>query len=148
MADIRHRVGIAAPQEQVYEALATVDGLSSWWTSETEGDSSAGGTLQFFFGRSEPGAVMEVDKESASDRIGWECVTGPEDWVGTKLNFDLSSSDGETILLFTHADWREPSEFMAHCSTKWGYFLLGLKASLEGGQATPYPGDLKISNWG
>ena len=37
---------------------------------------------------------------------------------------------------------------MFHCSTKWAYFLLGLKASLEGGKATPFPGDLQISSWG
>ena len=47
-----------------------------------------------------------------------------------------------------HADWREPAEFMHHCSTKWAYFLLGLKAGLEGGSATPYPGDMAISTWG
>jgi len=28
MADIRHRVGIAAPPEKVYEKLATIEGLS------------------------------------------------------------------------------------------------------------------------
>ena len=55
---------------------------------------------------------------------------------------------GETVLLFTHADWREPVEFMHHCSTKWAYFLLGLKAGLEGGPATPYPQDMAISSWG
>ncbi len=37
---------------------------------------------------------------------------------------------------------------MAHCSTKWGYFLLGLKNGLEGGKATRYPEDMKISSWG
>jgi hypothetical protein len=51
------------------------------------------------------------------------------------------------VLRFTQT-WREPVEFMGHCSTKWGYFLLGLKSSLEGGEGTPYPGDLQISSWG
>ena len=37
---------------------------------------------------------------------------------------------------------------MHHCSTKWAYFLLGLKSGLEGGAATPYPGDMAISTWG
>ena len=39
------------------------------------------------------------------------------------------------MLLFTNADWREPVEFMHHCSTKWGYHLLGLK----GGKGHPIP---------
>jgi uncharacterized protein YndB with AHSA1/START domain len=148
MADIRHRVGIAASQEQVYEVLSTVDGLSGWWTNGVKGDSTAGGKLEFYFGRPEPSAVMEVSGTSPAEHVGWECVAGPEDWVGTKIAFDLTFSEGETILNFSHADWREPGEFMAHCSTKWGYFLLSLKASFEGGQATPYPDDLAISSWG
>jgi hypothetical protein len=42
----------------------------------------------------------------------------------------------------------EITEFMHHCSTKWGYHLLGLKAGLEGGQATPFPDDIHLSaNW-
>lgn len=52
------------------------------------------------------------------------------------------------MLLFTHGDWREPVEFMHHCSTKWAYHLLGLKGWLEGGEATPYPADKRISSWG
>ena len=36
---------------------------------------------------------------------------------------------------------------MAHCSTKWGYFLLEMKAGLEGGKAHAFPDDLKISSW-
>ena len=49
------------------------------------------------------------------------------------------------MLLFTNADWREPVEFMHHCSTKWGYLLVGLKAGLEGGEATPFPDDIALS---
>ena len=32
------------------------------------------------------------------------------------------------MLLFTNADWREPAEFIHHCSTKWGYHLPGMSA--------------------
>jgi uncharacterized protein YndB with AHSA1/START domain len=148
MADIRHRVGMAAPAEQVYGALATVEGLSRWWTRDTAGDPAVGGKLEFFFGQPEPAAVMEVAELVPGRRVAWRCVQGPDEWVDTTLTFDLSGSDGETVVLFSHADWREPVEFMHHCSTKWAYFLLGLKAGLEGGSATPYPEDMAISRWG
>ena len=52
------------------------------------------------------------------------------------------------MLRFAQAGWREPVEFMAHCSTKWAYFLLGLKDGFEGGKATPFPDDEHISSWG
>ena len=38
MPDILHKVGIrSSSMNDVYQALTTVDGLSRWWTSTTEG---------------------------------------------------------------------------------------------------------------
>jgi hypothetical protein len=91
---------------------------------------------------------MEVTELVPGQRVAWRCVQGPDEWVDTVLTFDMSQAGGETVVLFTHAGWREPVEFMHHCSTKWGYFLLSLKAGLEGGSATPYPEDMAISSWG
>jgi hypothetical protein len=42
----------------------------------------------------------------------------------------------------------EPVEFMHHRSTNWADFLPGLKAGLEGGEATRFPIDMHISSWG
>jgi uncharacterized protein YndB with AHSA1/START domain len=145
MPDIRHRVGIAAPQHRVYEMLATKDGLAKFWTSHVEGDSALGGQLRFFFGKPEPSAVMEVVELSPDDRVQWRCVNGPSEWVGTTVTFDLKASGGETVLLFTHADWREPVEFMHHCSTKWATLLVGLRSGIEGGAFTAYPNETRIS---
>jgi uncharacterized protein YndB with AHSA1/START domain len=146
--DIRHRVGISVPPARVFAALTTREGLASWWTTELDGDPTQGGMLQFFFGGPDPSAVMEVVEFVPTERVVWECVKGPDEWVGTRITFDLESDEAETVLLFTHAGWREPVAFMHPCSTKWGYFLIGLKTGLEGGASTPYPGDLSISSWG
>jgi uncharacterized protein YndB with AHSA1/START domain len=144
MADIRHGVRIVAPQARVYEALTTIDGLASWWTRTVEGDADQGGKISFYFGQPEPGAVMEVIEADAPSRVVWRCVEGAAEWIDTTLIFELSQADGETLLMFTHADWREPVPFMHHCSSRWGYFLLSLKAGLEGRTATPFPDDLKF----
>jgi uncharacterized protein YndB with AHSA1/START domain len=145
MPDICHRVGIAAPQQRVYEMLSTKDGLTKFWT-QVEGDSVVGDKLGFFFGGPDPAVVMEVIKLSPDDRVQWHVVEGPPEWVGTTITFDLKESGGETVLLFTHADWREPVEFMHHCSTKWSTFLIGLRSGLEGGAFTAFPDDTKISS--
>ena len=51
MADILHKVGIKSSSlDDVYGALATVEGLSGWWTSDTRGQSKIGGVIQFRFG--------------------------------------------------------------------------------------------------
>jgi hypothetical protein len=147
MADIRHRVGVAAPPEEVYEQLATIEGLSSWWTRDVSGDASVGGTITFTFGSPERIAVMEVVDQLPARRVGWRCVKGPDEWIDTLFTFDLNPATDETVLMFTNTGWREPVEFMHHCSTKWAYFILSLKASLEGGKGTPYPDDMHISSW-
>ncbi|HEV3266532.1 MAG TPA: SRPBCC domain-containing protein [Acidimicrobiales bacterium] len=145
MPDIRHRVCISAPLGSVYEAVATPEGISEWWTRDgVQGDSSEGSKLQFYFGQPEPAAVMEVTRLDPSGQVTWNCVEGADDWVGTRLAFDLTQQDDETVVLFTHADWREPVEFMAHCSARWAYFLLSLKSYLETGKGTPFPEDLRF----
>ena len=145
MPDIRHRVCISAPLPSVYEAVATTEGISEWWTrGGVQGDSSEGSKIQFYFGQPEPAAVMEVTRLDPAGHVSWSCVEGADEWVGTKLAFDLSDNDGETVVLFTHADWREPVDFMAHCSARWAYFLLSLKGYLETGKGTPFPEDLRF----
>jgi uncharacterized protein YndB with AHSA1/START domain len=144
---IRHRVGIQAPIGEVYDAVATREGVAGWWTRDVQGESQPGGKLAFRFGRPEPSAVVEVTELHPPTRVEWRCLEGPEEWRDTMITFDLKANGDETTVLFTHAGW-EPVEFMHHCSTRWGYFLLGLKAGCEGGAATPWPDDTPASSWG
>ena len=145
MPDIRHRVVISAPLKSVYEAVATAEGISEWWTRDgVRGESGEGSKVEFFFGQPEPAAVMEITRLDPDGQVSWNCVEGADEWVGTTLTFDLTPQGDETVVLFTHADWRDPSEFMAHCSARWAYFLLSLKSLLETGKGTPFPDDLRF----
>ena len=76
-----------------------------------------------------------------------EDVEGPAEWVGTHVQWDLRQDGDYTIVLFKHEGWREPVEFMHHCSTKWGTFLMSLKQLLETGEGAPDPRDVRISDW-
>ncbi|HEY1279521.1 MAG TPA: SRPBCC domain-containing protein [Acidimicrobiales bacterium] len=147
MIDIRHRIGIEAPQAQVHQALATREGVASWWSRDAEGDAGEGGKLVFRFGRPEARLELEV-VDVTPDRVQWRCLYGPDEWLDTTITFELDEEDGETAVLFTHGGWREAVPFEAHCSTKWAYFLIGLKLLLEGGETSAAPGDLHISRWG
>ena len=145
MTDILHRFGAVSTPEKVYEALTTVEGLAAWWTEDTEGDGEPGGVLKFRFA---PGGFdMVVRDAKPAELVRWEVVDGPEEWVGTQIRFDLKQAGDYTIVLFRHEGWREPVEFMYHCSTKWASFLLSLKKLLETGQGDPAPRDVRISDW-
>jgi len=146
MVDILHRVGIesTAPDE-VYAALTTIDGLSGWWTEDTEGDTSVGGILRFRFDVG--GFDMKVLELVPDKRVLWEVTDGPEEWIGTTVSWDLEQEGEYTVVLFAHEGWREPVEFMHHCSTKWAIFLMSLKSLVETGKGAPAPHDVRISNW-
>ena len=146
MADILHKVGIkSSSPDDVYGALATVEGLSGWWTRDTRGESKVGGVMQFRFGTG--GFDMKVRELGPAKRVQWQVIDGPEEWVGTKISFDLKQNDDWTIVLFKHEGWKEPVEFMHHCSTKWAVFLLSLKSRLETGKGAPWPNEIKLDSW-
>jgi len=142
--DIRHRVGIVADPQHVYDALTTIDGLAAWWTTDTTGDPED--TIRFRFGEV-GGFDMKVLDRTAASQVEWEVVDGPPEWIGTTVHFELAADDKWTIVRFVHAGWREPVEFMSHCSTKWATFLMSLKAYVETGTGAPHPHDVQISNW-
>jgi len=148
--DILHRVGIKASLDKVYKALATPEGVAGWWTTDSTGDRKAGGMINFRFTAAghEIGAFsMKILELHANTRVVWQVVTGPAEWVGTKIHFELKQEDDFTIVLFKHEGWKEPVEFMYHCSTKWGTFLMSMKSLLETGKGNPSPHDVKIGNW-
>jgi uncharacterized protein YndB with AHSA1/START domain len=137
MPDILHRVGIAAEPTRIFEALTTVEGIRNWWHQDTQGDASEGGAFQFRSNRLE---VIHADP----NLVTWRYSGPAEEWLPTEITFRLEWRDGQTFVVFKHAGWREPVEFMHHCSTKWATFLLSLKDYIEHGEGQPQPRDTKI----
>jgi uncharacterized protein YndB with AHSA1/START domain len=145
--DILHRIGMTTSSPTpAYEALTTLTGLAGWWTEDTTGDPGAGGVVQFRF-PPVGGFDMEVLEAVPDERVVWRVVDGPAEWVGTTIHWELSQDGDWTIVLFAHRGWAEPVDFMYHCSTKWGAFLLSLKDLVESGKGAPAPRDLQVSNW-
>ncbi|MBB5867211.1 uncharacterized protein YndB with AHSA1/START domain [Allocatelliglobosispora scoriae] len=146
MVDILHRIGVTnSSPDKVYDALTTIDGLAGWWTRDTTGSVEQGGVIAFRF---VPGGFdMRVVELTPGERVAWLVVDGPPEWIGTTVTWELKQEGDYTIVLFSHTGWREPNEFMHHCSTKWAIFLMSLKSLLETGTGSPAPDDVMISDW-
>lgn len=149
MAEILHRISIAAPPSEVHDLIATTDGIERWWTGRhVDGGAAIGEQMALYFSQGDrAAAVMEVLSDTPQE-ILWRCVEGPEDWRETRIRFALRSSpDGAgTTLLFEHSGWLEANEFMAGCSTNWGAYLTSLKSGVEGEGFGAYP-EGEVSIW-
>ena len=145
MAEINHRVGIAGSIEDIYSALSTDEGLSRWWTTDTTGAGEEGSIIQFRFGGGGPDfQVAELQKNKL---VRWKhSGSMPEDWMGTEISFELSQNDNEVVVRFRHSNWKQATDFLAHCSTKWARFLMSLKDAIETGKGQPYPDDVHIDH--
>jgi uncharacterized protein YndB with AHSA1/START domain len=145
MVDILHRVGVkTSSPDKVYDALTTVEGLAGWWTDDTKRSlAETENVLQFRFAAG--GFDMKVLEQRPSERVVWKVVDGPEEWVGTTVDWDLRQDGDYTMVLFKHQGWKEPVEFMHHCSTKWATYLMSLKALVETGEGAPAPRDVHVA---
>jgi len=150
MIDILHRVGVKAPLDEVYKALATREGIAGWWTTDTTGDSKVGGMLKTLFsvdGKVLGGFDLAVRELVPGKRVLWQVIEGPAEWIGTKIDFQLRQEGAYSIVMFKHEGWKQPVEFMHHCSTKWAIFLMSLKSLVETGKGNPSPDDVAIGDF-
>jgi uncharacterized protein YndB with AHSA1/START domain len=145
MAEIHHRVGIKVSAEKIYQALTTNEGLASWWTNDVTGAGKEGSVIEFRFNGGGPD--FEVTKLVENETVQWKHSSSiPEEWMGSEILFQLQVKDDQTIVRFSHYNWKEATDFMAHCSTKWAVFLLSLKEALETGKGKPFPNDIGIDH--
>ncbi len=147
MVDILHRIAAeGATPEDAYLAVAAPKGIAQWWLHGTRGDDWLGGIVTF--SADDESLQAKLVELSPPHRVDWEFIAGPDEWVGTHITFDIKADGDYAVVLMKHAGWAEPKEFMHHCSTKWGVFMLSLKQLLETGTGTPSPADPHIDNWG
>src|SRR5438132_10032369 len=101
MVDILHRIGVkTATPQPVYDALTTTEGLAAWWTDDTKGSGDLGGTLEFRFPAG--GFDMAVTDLRPAEQVTWRVVDGPEEWIGTTVEWNLRQDGDYTIVLFAH----------------------------------------------
>ncbi len=143
MHQINHRVGIKASAQKIYQLLTTDSGLSQWWTNDTSGAGDVGSVIAFRFNGGGPD--FKVVELVENEVVRWaHSGDMPPGWAGTEVVFLIQPEAEQTIVRFSHENWAESSDFMAHCSTKWAVFMVSLKQAAETGQGKPFPDDISI----
>jgi uncharacterized protein YndB with AHSA1/START domain len=118
-------------------------GVSRWW-GPTEGDGAVGGTLVTSFGDHGVNAMRVL--EARPNRVVWESIaidgTTPtahtQEWLGTRMEFDIVPAGTGTELRFLHAALTPQLECWNDCAAGWTHFMTSIKAFAETGTGIPF----------
>lgn len=133
MADIRHRIQIAARPEDVYQVVASGDGFRKWWAADV---TETGETVELGFFKRATVYRLKPAEMKPPLKADWICGSGDE-WSGTHLIFQLEAQGAGSVLRFAHQGWRAETDYFVSCNTTWGELMFRLKASAEGASRGP-----------
>ena len=137
MAAIQHQLLINAPMTRVYNAIATADGISTWWDKQTPRHTDRGLVLEHNPGAEHGVVQLRVVDLVPHKRIEWECIsTHPASspasvWTGTHFVFELAERNGATQVMFQQTGYDEHSKFFSANRDAWGQTLQNLKQVVE-----------------
>lgn len=135
---------IAAAIGDVYEALATPAGVRAWWVTNVEPESVAAGETMHLTWPRGGWTDLRVERLEAPSTVEWLC-TGchvsafdpPDEWVGTRVVFNLAEIDGGTRLEIVHHGLAA-LDCIETCEKGWTFHLrTSLRALLEEGEGQP-----------
>jgi uncharacterized protein YndB with AHSA1/START domain len=145
MPEIMHLIKIRAPQEKVFQAVSTAEGIRDWWTRDAALDSKVGGAGEFGFYGHRMVIKVKVAELTPPKHVAWHSVSSTGgSFDGTTISFDLKSEGGVTSVLFAHRGFKASGENIASATTRWGFYLLSLKRYIETGKGTPNPEDTEL----
>lgn len=137
---VRMQFDIDAEPKEVREAIATRNGVASWWSTATEGDpGQPGGRLQVSFPDVPQPFQMEV-VTSSDERLEWRVGDFPPWWAGTTIRWDVTANPegAGTRLLFSHRDFDPANEVIPVITPAWAQIVLRLKGYAETGTPQPF----------
>jgi len=144
MASYTKTLRVQAPPRKLYEAVSTVQGLKGWWchnTVEKNGDITVRFSGENFqtLRLMDPTPDKKVIWEWTAQYFPVEGTTQTDEWVGTRVAFDIQANpDGSSTLSFTHIGLTPQLVCYEKCNAGWNYFLESLRAFCETDRGTPY----------
>jgi uncharacterized protein YndB with AHSA1/START domain len=131
MSSTSHKITIDAPAEQVYQALATVEGLKSWYTPNIEGSVSKDEVATFIFAGKES-FRWKFTELKPNSLVHWTCIEGPGAAADTTVTFKISEKNRhQTVVECDHDEWPDGHMAFKTCNTLWGILMGHLKEYAE-----------------
>lgn len=137
MFEILHILTIRAEPSIVYRAITEENGIALWWTAQVKVKPEENTIAEFSFGEKYHNK-MRITKLEKNRVVEWLVLEGHEEWLETKISFNLEMSGENTIVRFNHGNWREKTDFFAHCNYNWAWYLNSLRLYCETGEGLSY----------
>jgi hypothetical protein len=145
MFDITHELRVTALPDAVFAAITTAAGLGSWLATDADAQAVADSSVSFTFDDGSGLVEMAVDLLEAPVLAHWQCVGGPNEWVGTSIAWriegvdadDDGTLDGVSIVRFWHGNWEYEDGLLPSTSFQWAMRLDSLRRYLESGTGSP-----------
>jgi len=139
MATILLRMPVDTEPKAVYESLVTSDGVNGWWSNHTQGPEGIRSIMKVAFPDAPMTFDFEVTEETPGERVAWNCLAGPPEWIGTDISFDIQTDDqGNTSVLFSHGGWATAKESFPFIAYSWAQILPRLKKLSESNERDPF----------
>ena len=123
----------------VFDRVATLDGIAAWFTKATSDSYTEGGCITLHFSGEEP-VHFEVSTIRPHREIVWRCVSDENMWAGTQIRFTFVQDGTITTVRFDHEGWSEITDIFRDCAMSWTYFMHSLRQLVETGKGTPEGG--------
>ncbi len=122
-----------AKPESIHPLFATATGFGKWWATDI---TDTGDAVELGFFNRATIYRLRLYSSQPPFEADWMCETGDE-WNGTHIRFRNQPSKSGTVLRFSHAGWRQESDYFVMCNTTWGEMMYRIKAEAEGKTAEP-----------
>ena len=142
--DIKHQLQLNATTQQVYEAIATQQGIEGWWSQVCHIPSNVGELSFMKFVKEDKvvGMYFRIDELQADKKIAWTCVQNSNPaWANSKLTFEIEKTVDGCSLVFIHYNFDEKWKGTPPYSMTvdgWNFFMSSLKSFCETGKGQPW----------
>ena len=127
------------------EVFNAVNNVRGWWSERIDGGTSQFND-EFTYQRWElHKCTMKLIEVVPDTKVVWLCLDNyfsftkdQTEWVGTKIEFDISEKDGKTEFVFTHHGLTPAYECYDICFDAWTSYIQGsLKNLITTGKGQP-----------
>jgi uncharacterized protein YndB with AHSA1/START domain len=129
------------------EVFAAITDPTKWWTGDIEGSANKlGDTFSYRY------EDLHYSKQRVTDlvpgqRVVWKVVESnlpgnddPEEWTGTEIRFEITETEGQTEVHFSHHGLVPEFQCFDSCSSAWGFYVNGsLKRLITSGEGSATP---------